>query len=91
MYSASTRASSTREKALVVVIFPVRSLGLLYGDMLPILCPKSIWDIPSISELLLDLFPVFRGGRAGQVLVLEFSKDGMADTRDEFTNGGSTK
>ena len=39
-------------------------------------------DIPSVSRLLLDLFPVFRSGRAGQILFLEFSKDGPAENRD---------
>ena len=44
-------------------------------------------DIPSGFELLLDLFLVFWSGRTGQILFLEFSKDGPADSR-EFTYGG---
>ena len=45
-------------------------------------------NISSGSELLLDLFPVFMGGRAGQILFQEFSKEGLADNRDEFTYNG---
>ena len=42
--------------------------------------PKGMRDIQSGSELL-DPFPVFRSGRAGQIL---FRKDGPEDNRDEF-------
>ena len=43
--------------------------------------------ISSDAELL-NLFPVFRSGRAAQLLFLEFIKDGLADLGDEFTYGG---
>ena len=44
-------------------------------------------DIPSGSELLLRPFLV---SRAAQILLLlEFIKDGSADLRDKFTDGGS--
>ena len=46
-------------------------------------------DIPSGSELLLDLFPALSSGRAGQILFLEFIKDNPANLGDEFTYGGS--
>ena len=36
-------------------------------------------NIPSGAKLLLDLFPPFRGGRAAQILFLEFIKDGLGD------------
>ena len=45
-------------------------------------------DIPSGSELL-DLFLVFWSGGADQILFVEFSKDGPADNKDEFTYGAS--
>ena len=45
-----------------------------------------MWEIPSGSELL-DLFPVLKSGRAGQ-LFLEFIKDGLADNWDEFIYRG---
>ena len=73
LYSTSTKASSTREKALVAVIFTHRVWG---GG-----------GIPSASELL-NLFPVFMSTRSVQIHFLEFSKDGPADNRDKFTYGG---
>ena len=33
----------------------------------------------TFHELLLSLFPIFRSGRAGQILFLELSRDGSAD------------
>ena len=57
--------------------------------MFLVLCPKYIADIPSDFELLLHLFQVFRISRAGQILFMEFIKDGLADNRDKFTHGGS--
>ena len=44
--------------------------------------------LQSGSELLLNLFLVFRSGRAGPILYLESIKDGPADLGDEFTCGG---
>ena len=55
--------------------------------MFPIYCPKGVGDIPAGSELL-HLFPVFQICRAGQILLLEFSKNGLAYHWDEFTDGG---
>ena len=46
-------------------------------------------EIPSGSGLLLYLFSVFWIGEAGQILFLEFSKDGPADNRDKFTYSAS--
>ena len=40
-------------------------------------------DIPSGSEPLLDLFPVFRSGRTGQIVFMEFIKYGPAYLEDE--------
>ena len=76
-----------RKEATVIEIFTARFLGPPHGDILPIYCPKSVGDIPSISELFLDLFSVFRSGNSGQALFLKFSKDKEAGNRDEFTNG----
>ena len=45
-------------------------------------------DIPSGSEPLLYPFPLIRDSRAAQIFILEFSKDGLADVGDEFTDGG---
>ena len=45
-------------------------------------------DILSGSELLLNLFSVFRVSRAAQILVLEFSKYLLADLGDKPTDGG---
>ena len=45
-------------------------------------------DIPSGSELYLNLFPAFRSGRAAEILSLEFIKDGPADLGNEFTDDG---
>ena len=45
-------------EALVFVIFTPRSLWLLHDNMFPVKCTKSVKDIPSGSELILDLFPV---------------------------------
>ena len=36
-------------------------------------------DISSGAELLLHMFPVSKVGRAAQLLLLEFSKDGLAN------------
>ena len=51
--------------------------------MFPVKCPKSV------AALFLDVFSVFRSGRAVQILFLEISKDCLADNRDAFTYGGS--
>ena len=53
--------------------------------------PHGHGNIPSDSQLLLHLFLVFRVSRAGQILFLEFSKDGLADNGDKFADGGSVK
>ena len=45
-------------------------------------------DIPSDSELLFHIFPVFRVSRAGQILFLEFIKDGSADLGNNITYRG---
>ena len=47
-------------------------------------------DIPSISELFLNLSPSFKSGRACQILFLILIKDGPADNRNEFIYGGSS-
>ena len=57
--------------------------------MLPVYCPNTMENIPSGSDLRSQLFPVFRVSRAGQIFVLEFSKDGLAALRGEFTDGGA--
>ena len=43
------------------------------------------------SELPLNLFLVFRSGRAGQIFFLDFSKDGPANFGDEFTYGDTVR
>ena len=48
--------------------------------------PYSVGDIPSGSELLHPL-PLIQAIRATQICILEFSKDGSADLRDEFADG----
>ena len=45
-------------------------------------------DIPSGSEHLLHPFPFIRDTRAVQISVLEFYKDGSAELRDKFADGG---
>ena len=55
--------------------------------MFPILFPNSVVYIPSGSELLPNLFPVFWSGRACQILIMEFRKDSSAESRDGFTCG----
>ena len=45
-------------------------------------------DIPSGYELL-HPFPLLRAIRAAKIFVLEFSKNGLADLGDEFTDAGS--
>ena len=40
-----------------------------------------------LNCLFHNLFPVFRSGRVGQILLLEFIKDGLADLGDEFHFG----
>ena len=45
--------------------------------------------MPSGFEFL-DHFPVIWSGKAGQILFVEFFKDGLADNVDEFANGGLT-
>ena len=40
------------------------------------------------GEILLNLFLVFRSGRAAQILFLEFIKDGPTNLGDECTYGG---
>ena len=37
------------------------------------------------------MFPVFRSGRAYEILFLKFSNDGPSDNRDTFTGGGLAK
>ena len=44
-------------------------------------------DIPSGSELSLDLFPILRSGGAAQILFLVCSKDDPADNRGKFAYG----
>ena len=56
--------------------------------MLPVYCPYSIGDISSGSELLFLPFLLLRASKTVQIFILEFSKDGLADLGDEFTDGG---
>ena len=56
--------------------------------MLPVYYPYSMENIPSGFDLL-QLFVVDKVNSAVQIFVLEFSEDGSADLRDEFTDGGS--
>ena len=56
--------------------------------MIPVYGTYSVWDIPSGPELLLYPFQFIWVIRAVQILCLEFSKDGLADLGDEFTDGG---
>ena len=44
------------------------------------LVPRSMGDISSGTELLLNLFIVFGSGMAAQIHFLEFSKDGPTGT-----------
>ena len=74
------------KRSLVFVIFTSISLWLSHGNMFPVYCPKSVRDIPSGSKLLLDLFPV---SKVGTSILLEFSKDGLADIGDKFPYGDS--
>ena len=67
------------KEALKIVIITPRCLWFLHGHMVPVLCPKSMREVPSGLEPLLNLFSVFRNGRAAQILFLEFSKDGPAN------------
>ena len=64
------------KEAHIIVKFTPISLWLVHGNMFPIFCPKSM-NIPSGSELILDLFPVFRRGRADEILSLGFDKGGL--------------
>ena len=55
--------------------------------MFPVWCPKApkrVGDVPSGPKLLLYLFPVFWSGGADQILFLEFTWDGPADSSGEF-------
>ena len=47
---------------------------------------QSVGGIPSGSELL-HLFPLCRINRAGQILFLEFIKNGLEDLGDVYTYG----
>ena len=86
LYFASDRASSTGgEEDLVVEILSPRFLWLLHGDISHLM-PQEHGDISSGSELLLHLFPVFKIGRAVQILFLEFIKDGLEEIDDKFTS-----
>ena len=52
--------------------------------------PSSARTAWGTFHLVLNLFSVFRISRAGQILVLEFSKDGLADLGEKFTNCRTT-
>ena len=70
---------------LVIVKFTPQFLWLLHDDM-----PKECGGIPSGSKVLLNMFPALKSAFAGQILILEFSKDGPADNSNEFTYRGLT-
>ena len=76
------------KEGLVVVLVTARFVWLLHGDMFHVQCPKSDGNIASSSELLLNLFLVFRVSRVAQIPLLEFIKDGSAHLEDKFTDGG---
>ena len=56
--------------------------------MVPISYPNSKGDITFGFDLLIYPLPVFRVSMADQILFLEFSKDGLTDNMDIFTDGG---
>ena len=60
--------------------------------MLPVYGPYSVADISSHSELLLYSFPLLRDIRAAQIVILEFSKNGIPGEQTwatNFSDGGS--
>ena len=57
--------------------------------MFPVYGTESMWYSPSASEVFLHPFPLIRAIRAVQIFVLESSKGGLADLRDEFEDGGA--
>lgn len=70
------------KETLVVMIQAAASIGLLYGNMLPVQGADSMRDLPTLLKLSSKPFPVIRADGQLEGLIAVALNDGMANLWD---------